>query len=1191
MSEKKTFKNKRYDFILKLGEGGMGSVYKVLDRLTGILVALKELRFDQLVANTNLKDVSAEETALMNEFQILSSLRHPNIVSVIDYGLDESSPYLTMELLAEAQSITQYTQGKSQDIKIHLLVQLLQALAYLHHRNIVHRDLKPANIIVDSEGILKVLDFGISLRENFRTADNNDHFSGTLAYIAPEVLEGNDATIASDLYAVGIIAYEVLMEVYPYQYTETVQLIQSILFDTVDLSDFDEEIGFIIGRLLSKEPENRYQDIDHLLNVFVDATKYDLPIETLAIRESFLQAASFVGREDYLKHLQTLMQEAIAQNGQICLVAGESGVGKSRLLSELRTLALVERVIVFRGQGTAERGSPYQLWRQIFRQLAIMVDLSDSEASIMGTVIPDIDTLLKRKIGAAPSLQDNAIRERFENMILDIFRRQTTPMILILEDLHWAEEESIVLLNKLGNIIQDLPIFVLGSYRNDETPTLSEQIAHTEVLTLERFNEEQMEQLSQSLLGKFGQDPRIVQFLYEETVGNVFFAIEVIRVLTEEVKNLRELAEMPLPTEITAGGIIAILRRRLDRIPKEHYPVIQYAALYGRTLDLSLLRYLSPDSDIDNALQVISQLSVIEADGNEWRFTQNKLREEIIRKLGETPDTLQLLHRNIAEAIETLHPNNRDYVPALAYHWAEAKVADKAVDYNEDAAQIAYRFAPHRALNHIETAIAFDDDELKRSPESRIMRYGILGTSHYMMGNNKEALAALETMVTHLGKSPMPENSISGVFALLSQVGRQALHRLMPNQFLAKEDGDWLPEMTLASLYDMPMIYMGQGKMPHALYSIVMNTNYIETLKPGNKSNPVIGYAWLHFILGLIPIRGLSDYYRGKVEEILDDDQQVSVMSSFVKGSAEATLMVNDFYNARWTEALAFMQHIIDVTSKSGDAHSEELSMYYKGMSHYVLGEWDTAFDLFSYGYQQSSRRDDPEMRFTMFSFVCLMLFKYRQFDDLEYDELRSILEQDTGEDVFKIAFETNEVNKALYYTLQSVWLLQDGDALTSWQRLKSATAIIENASFDPNPSYFFMYVAIVETCLSLLSQPSDSDLLSASQKSQVVTTAKMILKLVKQASRIMAFAKPAHQLLQTQLNIYLGETADVAKNLKGVIASSESLSLGYYKSLAQLALSDFNQPPNLELRQQAIDALESIGAHDDIASYQTAQD
>ena len=101
----------------------MGSVYKVVDRLTGMLVALKELRLDQLVANTELKDFSSEEIALMNEFQILSSLRHPNIVSVIDYGLDESSPYLTMELLAEAQTITQYTQGKSQDIKSHVLVQ------------------------------------------------------------------------------------------------------------------------------------------------------------------------------------------------------------------------------------------------------------------------------------------------------------------------------------------------------------------------------------------------------------------------------------------------------------------------------------------------------------------------------------------------------------------------------------------------------------------------------------------------------------------------------------------------------------------------------------------------------------------------------------------------------------------------------------------------------------------------------------------------------------------------------------------------------------------------------------------------------------------------------------------------------------------------------------------------------------
>src|SRR5688572_10785932 len=201
-AESKTIKTNRYDFILKLGEGGMGAVYKVVDRLTGLLVALKEIKVEQVRKKDDFETLTEEELALMNEFQILSSLRHPNIVSVLDYGLDEEMPYFTMELLAAPQNLTEFTNGKSRAIKIHMPVQLLQALAYLHHRNIIHRDLKPANILIDGTGVLKVLDFGIALSQDY-LVPAQDSLSGTLAYLAPEVLQGTPVSFASDLYAFG----------------------------------------------------------------------------------------------------------------------------------------------------------------------------------------------------------------------------------------------------------------------------------------------------------------------------------------------------------------------------------------------------------------------------------------------------------------------------------------------------------------------------------------------------------------------------------------------------------------------------------------------------------------------------------------------------------------------------------------------------------------------------------------------------------------------------------------------------------------------------------------------------------------------------------------------------------------------------------------------------------------------------
>jgi serine/threonine protein kinase len=192
---------KRYQFIGKLGEGGMGAVWIAHDRLTGQRVALKQVKAtvenaeSDTLANTHLIDM---RRALAQEFKTLSSLRHPHIVSVLDYGFDGGLPYFTMELLENAQSLLEAAPALRYEQQIEMLAQTLQALAYLHRRGILHRDLKPANVLVFKQEV-RVVDFGLAVVNSFA----NPGFAGTLAYIAPEVLQGFQSSIQSDLYAVG----------------------------------------------------------------------------------------------------------------------------------------------------------------------------------------------------------------------------------------------------------------------------------------------------------------------------------------------------------------------------------------------------------------------------------------------------------------------------------------------------------------------------------------------------------------------------------------------------------------------------------------------------------------------------------------------------------------------------------------------------------------------------------------------------------------------------------------------------------------------------------------------------------------------------------------------------------------------------------------------------------------------------
>lgn len=701
----------RYELLDEIGKGGMGAVYQAHDRLTGDIVALKQLltapntlEFNSLTTDAN------EDVAIANEFKTLARLRHPHIISVLDYGFDaQHQPYFTMNYLENAHTIVRA--GRDKDIigKIDLLNQLLQALAYLHRHGIVHRDLKPANILVENGEQVRVLDFGLAAE-----AHHSTETAGTIHYMAPEILHGEPASFSSDLYAVGILAYELFSGKNPFYRKPITDVIRAILNSPLDLSnlptmdislqkiDLPDQTGLsadelrelnqqtgmkslieIIRRLTDKDPSQRYPDALSVLSDFGALIGEPIPLETLAIRDSFLQAAKFVGREIEMAQLESALDDILDGEGSLWLIGGESGVGKSRLLDELRTQALVKGILVTRGYGVEGGGLAYQLWRNILPSLILTIEVTDDEASILSEIVPDIGKLLNKSVTPAPLLTGEAGQQRLLLTIQDIVKRLSQPTIIILEDLQWANE-SLEPINQLAPILTNQSLLLIGNYRHDQKPDLPEKLPTANLIQLERLAPQHIAELSSSMLGENGNNPDVIDMIVQETEGNTYFMVEVVRALAEHAGGLAQIGKATLPNDIFAGGMDRIIDLRLQRMARYAYP-LTLAAIAGMQIDHELMLHLAEDDiDIDDWLYSGSSAGVFEAQGNTWNFVHDKLRTVILKKL--TIDEKQALHRQVALGIETIRDAS-EYAEILMHHWREAGDPTRELSYLEQVAQ------------------------------------------------------------------------------------------------------------------------------------------------------------------------------------------------------------------------------------------------------------------------------------------------------------------------------------------------------------------------------------------------------------------------------------------------------------------------------------------------------------------------
>jgi eukaryotic-like serine/threonine-protein kinase len=250
----------RYKVIRALGEGGMGAVFLARDPAIDRLVAIKLMRGRQ--DNSQLRERFSREA------KAIGRLHHPNIVTIFDVGEHDGEPFIAMEYV-EGQTLANLV-GRTPDLplprKLGIMDGLCAGLHYAHKHGIVHRDIKPANVMIDAEGRVKILDFGIA-RSTASGLTQTGTLIGTLNYMSPEQLMGQSVDQRSDIFAVGAVFYEALSgkPAFPGEFREG--LFHRILNDAPAplrqaCPGLDPRVVVIVDRCLEKDPARRYPDLE-----------------------------------------------------------------------------------------------------------------------------------------------------------------------------------------------------------------------------------------------------------------------------------------------------------------------------------------------------------------------------------------------------------------------------------------------------------------------------------------------------------------------------------------------------------------------------------------------------------------------------------------------------------------------------------------------------------------------------------------------------------------------------------------------------------------------------------------------------------------------------------------------------------------------------------------------------------------
>jgi PAS domain S-box-containing protein len=643
-----------YQIIDKLYESTNSLVYRGQRIGDGRSVILKTI---------NQAYPSPEKIAwFKREYTITKNLQVEGVVNVYDLE-NEQNCWVLVLADSGGESLAQSMHNGRQFTVVEFLniaIQIVEILGRVHQCQIIHKDINPSNIVLNSTtDQIELIDFGIATllsREN-TTLRNPNQLEGTLAYISPEQTGrmNQDIDYRTDFYSLGITFYELLTHRLPFETIDPMELVHLHIAKHptpphILLPEIPPLLSEIVIKLIAKNAEDRYQsayglqvDLETCRSQWEQMGRIDpFRLGDRDISDKFQIPQKLYGREREIEQLLAGFERVSLGQKQMILVRGYSGIGKSVLVKEVYKPITRQQGYFCAGKfDQFQRNIPYfslvQAFHGLIEQLLAENDLliADWRQKLLaalgnnGRVMIDLIPELELIIGAQPALTELAAMESqnrfnlvFKNFV-QVFTRLEHPLVLFLDDLQWADEASLLLIQLLMTETQGHYLYIIGAYRNNETTP-----AHPLILTLDEISKteglisyitlrplasiEVNQLIITTLKVSLETAAPLTELVLTKTNGNPFFVNEFLKLLYKQKLlefdyqlNHWQWDLEKIQAQAITDNVVELMSTNIQKLEITTQQILKLAACIGNQFDLRTLATVSAQSPQSTATDLL----------------------------------------------------------------------------------------------------------------------------------------------------------------------------------------------------------------------------------------------------------------------------------------------------------------------------------------------------------------------------------------------------------------------------------------------------------------------------------------------------------------------------------------------------------------------------------------------------------